>query len=72
MPSKIEHPAHMNTQEIITPIGKMLEWTFENILTPIADPINAGVVLLGLVGTVFWLRLQKKYTEQAKKDGTII
>jgi len=72
LPSNIEYDAHMNTQEIITPIGKMLEWSFENILSPIADPINVVVVLLGLVGTVFWLRLQKKYTERAKKDGTII
>jgi hypothetical protein len=61
----------MNTQEIITPIGKAMEWSFENILVPMADPLNLGVVILGLVGLVYWLRLQKKYNDQAKSDGTI-
>ena len=61
----------MNTQEIITPIGKAMEWSFKNILAPMSDPLNLGVVLLGLVGLVYWLRLQKKYNDQAKSDGTI-
>ncbi len=62
----------MNTQEIITPVAKFIEWTFENLLVPIASPMNTAVVALGLVGLVFWLRLQKKYTEKAKQDGTIM
>lgn len=72
MSSNIEHPAHMNTQDIITPIGKLLEWSFETILVPMADPLNLGVVLLCTAGSIYWLRLQKKYTEQAEKDGTIM
>lgn len=54
------------------PIGKLMEWSFETILVPIADPLNLGVVVLCTVGSIYWLRLQKKYTEQAKKDGTIM
>ncbi len=62
----------MNTQEIITPVAKFIEWTFENLLVPIASPMNTAVVALGFVGLAFWLRLQKKYTEKAKQDGTIM
>ena len=61
----------MNTQDIITPIGKFTEWSFETILLPMADPLNLGFVLLCVVGGVYWLRLQKQYTAQAKKDGTL-
>jgi len=61
----------MNTQEVIYPIGEMLKWSFENVLAPIADPMNAGVVILGCIGLVFWLRLQKKYSAQAKAEGTL-
>ena len=61
----------MNTQEIITPVAKFIEWTFETVLVPIASPMNIGVIILGFVGLAFWLRLQKKYTEKAKQDGTI-
>ena len=62
----------MNTQDIITPIGKFTEWSFETILVPMADPLNLGILLLSAVGGIYWLRLQKKLTEQAKKDGTIV
>ena len=49
----------------------MLQWSFSNLLIPIADSMNAGVVILGFVGLVFWLRLQKKYSAQAQADGTL-
>jgi hypothetical protein len=62
----------MNTQEIIYPIGKFIEWTFENILVPISSPMNMAVVLLGFGGLFFWLRLQKRFTEEAKRKGDII
>ena len=62
----------MNTQDIITPLGKIIEWSFETILVPMAEPLNLGVVLLCVVGGVYWLYLQKKYTKQAEEDGTIV
>ena len=49
----------------------MLEWSFENVLVHISAPLNAGVVILGFVGLLFWLRLQKKYSAQAKAEGTL-
>tara|TARA_Y100000739_G_C20195283_1_gene278525 strand:- start:18 stop:206 length:189 start_codon:yes stop_codon:yes gene_type:complete len=62
----------MNTQDVIYPIGEFLEWTFDSILMPMADPLNLGILLLSLVGGIYWLYLQKKYTDKAKNDGTII
>ena len=62
----------MNTQEIITPVAKFIEWTFETLLVPISDPFNSAVVLLGFIGLAFWMRLQKKYTEKAEKEGGMV
>ena len=62
----------MNLQDVITPIGKFVEWTFENLLVPILFPFNLGVIVLGLCGLVFWLRKQRQYTEQARQNGDII
>ena len=62
----------MNTQEIITPVAKFIELTFETFLVPISSPFNSGVIVLGFVGLLFWLRLQKKYTQKAEQDGDLV
>ncbi len=62
----------MNTQEVITPVAKFIEWTFETVLVPISSPFNMSVIALGFVGLFFWLRLQKKYTEKAEQEGGIV
>lgn len=59
----------MNTQEIIKPIGKFIEWTFVNVYEPIADPFNAGVLILGLVSLVIWLKVLNGYVAKAKAEG---
>ena len=61
----------MNTQEIITPVAKFIEWTFETILVPISSPFNMSVIALGFIGLFFWLRLQKKYDDKAEEEGRI-
>jgi hypothetical protein len=62
----------MNTQDIITPVAQFIEWTFNTLLLPISDGFNWAVIALGLVGLLFWLRLQKKYNVRAEQDGTIM
>lgn len=64
--------ATMNTQEVITPVAKFIEWTFETVLVPMSSPFNIGVVVLGFAGLFFWLRLQKKYTAKAEEEGGIV
>ena len=62
----------MNTQDIITPIAKFIEWTFETVLVPMSEGFNWIVIGIGGAGLLFWLMLQKKYTSKAKKDGTLV
>ena len=62
----------MNTQEIITPVAKFIEWTFETVLVPLSNPFNLGVILLVVGGIAFWLRKQRQYTAQARQSGDII
>jgi hypothetical protein len=59
----------MNTQEIINPIGKLIEWTFVNVYETIADPFNATVVILSLVSLVIWLKVLNGYVSKAKAEG---
>jgi hypothetical protein len=65
-------PPDMNLQELLTPLAKFTVWTFENLLVPIADPMNAAVVLLGLGGIMYWLRLQKRMSDKARNEGKIV
>jgi hypothetical protein len=59
----------MNTQEIIKPIGKLIEWIFVNVYEHIADPFNAGVLILSLVSLVIWLKVLNGYVSKAKAEG---
>lgn len=62
----------MNLQDLITPVGKFVTWTFETVLVPVSDPFNLAVILLVVGGISFWLRKQKKYTAAARQNGDII
>lgn len=62
----------MNTQDVITPLAKFVEWTFNTVLIPMSDGFNWAVIALGLAGLAFWLCLQSKYSAKAEQDGTIM
>jgi hypothetical protein len=62
----------MNLQEIITPVAKFITWTFETALVPLSNPFNLGVILLTLAGIGLWLNKQRKFSEEARKNGGII
>jgi hypothetical protein len=62
----------MNLQELITPVGKFVEWTFETVLVPASDPINLAVIALILGGLAYWLRTQSKFTAKARQNGDLI
>ena len=50
----------MNLQELLTPVAKFVEWTFETLLIPASNPFNTAVVLLIVGGIAMWLRKQGK------------
>jgi len=62
----------MNLQELITPVAKFIEWTFETVLVPISSPFNLAVIVLIVSGIALWLRRQGKFTAEARQNGGII
>lgn len=61
----------MNLQDIINPIGKVTEASFAILEGEFPNLVNWGCIVLGLIGLVFWLKLQGRYNKQAKQDGGI-
>jgi len=59
----------MNTQELLYPIGKFVEWTFVNVLELLANPFNTVVFILSLVSLVVWLKVLNRYVVKAKAEG---
>jgi hypothetical protein len=58
-------------QDIVWPLADFFQWTFG--LVELADNLpNIAVVLLGFGGLALWMMLQRKYTKEAKKNGTLI
>lgn len=62
----------MNLQDIVDPLAKAMESSFEGLLVPIGDAFNWVVIVGGVVGLFVWLKMQNDYTAKAKKDGTIV
>lgn len=62
----------MNLQDVITPVAKFIEWTFETFLVPASDPFNLAVIVLGFAGLGLWLRKQRQYSDEARRSGGII
>lgn len=60
---------------IVNPIAAFLKWTFDYILVPLGELpniINPNYIflILGFIGFFIWLRLQHKYDQRAKREGT--
>jgi hypothetical protein len=62
----------MNLQSVIVPIGEMFQWFFQHVLVHLLGPMNIICILGGFFGIGLWLRMQKNFTEAAKKNSTII
>lgn len=58
-------------QEILEAIGAVLVWTFENVLEPLGDTPNTIAIFVGLFGIIYWLRIQKKLSAKALREGTL-
>ncbi len=60
---------------IVNPLGRLIVWTFDNILVPIGDlgaanPNNIFIVI-GFVGLFYWLYSQHKYNKKAESEGAL-
>ncbi|MGY6562915.1 MAG: hypothetical protein ACXITV_12505 [Luteibaculaceae bacterium] len=58
-------------QDIVLPLGEFIVKAL-SILEKMENWPNVLVIILGFVGTFYWLKVQKDYTDKAKKDGTLI
>ncbi|MFT5183800.1 MAG: hypothetical protein ACI84C_000927 [Flavobacteriales bacterium] len=61
----------MNLQDIITPLAKITEASFAILEGQLPNLVNWGCIVLGLVGLVYWLKLQGRYNKEAKQGGRI-
>ena len=61
----------MTFTDFIYATGDFLESTF-TILPKIGNSFNYAVIVLGLVGLVYWLLLQKKLTKKAREENQLI
>lgn len=57
--------------ELIYATGDFFYWIFENTLEPLGNLPNWSFIVLGFVGLFYWLKTQKKFTEEAKANGTL-
>ena len=57
--------------ELVYAIGDFLRSTF-TILEIAENGPNYAFVALGLVGIIYWIMRQKKYTEEDRKAGRLI
>jgi hypothetical protein len=65
----VENLGEMNIQEIITPLGQLVEDSFNGLLVPISEMFNWAVIFGGVVGLAIWLRMQSAYNKKAKDEG---
>lgn len=55
--------------EFIYALTGFFYWIFENTLEPLGNIPNYSFIVLGFVGLFIWLKMQKKYNEEAKSTG---
>ncbi len=56
--------------EIVWPIADLLKWTFK-LLPAAGNAPNIAALLLGIIGLIYWLRLQARYDREAEERGTL-
>lgn len=56
--------------EIVTPIGRALEWSF-GILEWMGDMPWILMMWGGFAGILLWCKMQAKYNKEAEANGTL-
>lgn len=63
-------------QYITEPIAQLIKFTFDYILIPLGElptAVNPNTLfmVIGFVGLIYWLFLQKKFNDRAKETGEL-
>lgn len=51
-------------------LADFFQWTF-NLLKLLRNGFNYTYVIIGIIGIVVWMKVQKKYDDAADKNGTL-
>ena len=62
----------MNLQSILPPIANARKWLFDNVMEPMENYFSYACILGAFFGIYLWIRMQKRFTAEAKKNGTLI
>jgi len=62
----------MNLQSILTPIANGCKWLFDYVMEPLGNTFSFLCIAGAFFGIYLWIRMQKRYTAEAKKNGTLI
>jgi len=62
----------MNLQSFLTPIANAAQWFFRNVMEPTGNTFSFICIIGAFFGIYLWIRMQKRFTAEAKKNGTII
>ena len=63
---------NMNLQSILTPIANSSQWFFRSVMEPLGNTFSIICIIGAFFGIYLWIRMQKRFTAEAKKNGTII
>lgn len=58
-------------REFVYGLGDVFSWIFENTLAPLGNIPNWTFIVLGFVGLFIWLRMQARFNDEAKANGTL-
>ena len=62
----------MNLQSILNPIADGCQWFFRNVMEPLGNNFSIVCIVGAFFGIFLWIRMQKRFTAEAKKNGTLI
>lgn len=60
----------MNLQDLVYPLAEFVDWSF-GLLEFLGNWPNIAIVLVGCVGVLYWLMLQRKFNKEAALNGTL-
>jgi hypothetical protein len=61
----------MGSREFFEGLGELFTDYLFIPFEMVGNLFNYSVIVLGFVGLFYWLNLQKKFNEKAKKEGTL-
>ncbi|MEY3836140.1 MAG: hypothetical protein RI989_1568 [Bacteroidota bacterium] len=62
----------MNLQSVLTPIADACKLLFEYVMEPLGNTFSYICIAGAFYGIYLWISMQKRYTAEAKKNGTLI